>query len=544
MRILWLVFILCLLYYAVGLFPIVPVEGDDLGIVNGVLQIANDGLASRDLAYRYEAQSGSYAFVLLLHKLFGFEPLFAFGLLSGAASIAFIVLSAWLVSRLSGFPAPLCGIVLLLFQEATTGGYYANTTAIAAVFAVTALLIMTFEKHVWALVTAGVLFGTAAWMRLDALLITPATLLVLYQGNWKQTMYRTAVVAAAAGLVTLTGVYGGSSSIDEILKISETHLSTSSLGTSGLGLPLIGNANVKSLISYFSALLTVLFLAGMVKSFRSHNFKVPGLFALAAVPFYLYYGGIIVSPKYMYYLLPFFLLIVLQAFPRQFPEAFSPALTAAIVGLFLAQYVVGLRANFANKPYVATPYPTLVTLGKLEIGGKNVENGALVIGSGSVVTTDDSYRLSSGLIFSPLLWRHHKSIRDRELGAIKDYFENSAERHRHFLTTAWVSHQVVIYLLLKSGYRLEKVAGEDIYETMRWRCGNRIVTLTTAYTTDLDQERLSAVFSQMESGRFTYVISLGRDEKALTESAAKWRKILGHQDIDMLAVYEVELLGN
>lgn len=537
----WLAFIILLAYYALGILPIVPVEGDELGIVNGAIQIEQSGLASRSLAYRYEVQSGTYSAIRFLHRVFSIDVLHAFGWLSGVCSLLFVVLSAWLVSRLLPVAMPLCGIFLLLFQEATASGYYANSTVVAALFSVLALLVVTHSDRLLALIAAGILFGIAAWMRIDVLVVAPATLVLLYKEDWKRAAGKTTIVAGATIAAALATLYLSGGSVEGVLKYSDIHLAGTYDGTLKLAVPIVGGANAKSLAGFFSVLLAGLLLLGLIVMAMRRDWRNLLLLVAGTVPFFIYYFGTIVSPKYLYYLLPFFLLASLYPLSYLNGKRKGAIILVLAAVTFIVQYPLGMRAVFKNKPYVAEPFPTIATIVGIPIAKKNIESLSLVLGSGSVLTTDDGYRLTSGLLFAPVLWHHHKSILEQELDAFKTYFAGLADAERYFLTTGWVSRQTVIHLLLSNGYRLESQQLEGSREVYRWRRGGEITTLWSIEIWNLTRETLVPIIGRLPSKQFVYVISHGREQAAILESGARLKKLFGHEDINILAAYEVDM---
>ena len=537
----WLVFIILLAYYAYGIVPVVPIEGDDLGIVNGAIQMEQGGLASRSLAYRYEVQSGTYTAIRFLHRAFNVDILQAFGWLSGVCSLLFVVLSAWLVSRLLPLALPLCGVFLLLFQEVTTSGYYANSTVAAALFSVLALLAVTCSDRLPALIAAGILFGIAAWMRLDVLVITPATLVLLYREDWKHAVGKTAIVAAATVATTLITLYSSGGGIEGVLKYSDIHLAGLYEGTLQLAVPHIGGANVKSLAGFFSVLLAGLLVLGLFVMAMRRDWRNLLLFVAGTAPFFIYYFGTIVSPKYLYYLLPFFLLASLYPLLYLNDKRKAAIVLVFAVMTFIGQYPLGLRTVFNNKPYVAEPFPTLASIVDIPVGKKNIETVSLVLGAGSVLTTDDGYRLTSGWLFAPVLWHHHKRILEQEHNAFEMYFSALADAERYFLTTGWVSRQTVIHLLLNNGYQLESQQHEGNREVYRWRRGGAVTTLWSIEIWNLSRDTLIPIIEKLPSAKFVYLISHGREQAAILESGAQLKKLFGHEDINILAAYEVDM---
>ncbi len=94
-------------------------------------------------------QSGTYWLTVLFHNLTGADTFTVLSLLSALAAMLFILLSAALLSHITKIPLAICGLVLLLFQEAFTSGYYANSTILAAAFFVAALWVVTLGDKLY-----------------------------------------------------------------------------------------------------------------------------------------------------------------------------------------------------------------------------------------------------------------------------------------------------------------------------------------------------------------------------------------------------------
>jgi hypothetical protein len=134
----WPAFVLAMAWVAVGIFPCAPVEGDDMAISVGAHEMAEHG--STELAYRYDAQPGIYA-LTALGRLLGLPTHGAFCLLTAASFVAFVLLSALFVARVTGLAVPLCGVLLLLFQETWTSAYFANSNMPSAALIAGSLLV-------------------------------------------------------------------------------------------------------------------------------------------------------------------------------------------------------------------------------------------------------------------------------------------------------------------------------------------------------------------------------------------------------------------
>jgi hypothetical protein len=515
------VFALLVVYQAVGIFPLSPVEGDSLGIANGAVQAASSRLGPQPLAYRYSLQSGTYALVVAAHKISGLDTITAFSLLSAFCSVLFIFTSAALLRQVTACPFPVCGIVVLLFQEAFTGGYYANSTVIAAAFAVLALYILTLGNQVHMQVIAGVLLGLGVWARSDAILIAPACLALLLRGNLKQTILRTALVAFVTIAVALTAILLSGNDFNALLQSTTGYFGTEPGSTPGLGIPLLGTADLKSHLAFFSILLLSLMVFGLIYLARASNWTLLGIFLLGVMPFFVVYAGRIASPKYMYYLLPFFCVPVLSALRKvyQFSTRRRALYSSVVIGLLLIQYIVGLRVSFVTKPYVEEPYPTLLNLFTAETRIGTIERTSLALGAGTVVPTDDRERLSSGILFAPLTWYHNKSLLNAELAKLRSYLQNPDSNPLNVLTTHWHAKQLALNILLNDGY--------DCQTRSPYVCTkeDQVVLITHRPYVKRTYDEIRESLSLIEAPRVVFVATTALQQYLFLKHATDWTEI-------------------
>lgn len=533
-------FLVLAAYQALGIFPVSPVEGDGIGIANGAKQAASVGLGPTPLSYRYSVQSGTYALIVMVHKLTGLDTLVAFSLLSAFCAVLFILMSAALLRRIVGYAFPVCGIVVLLFQEVSTGGYYANSTVIAAAFSVLALYILAASDRMYAHIVAGVLLGVGVWMRCDAILVAPACLLLLHGRDWKQTLSRTAIVALTTVLVSTSAIYLSGGSISAILLTTGSYLTTDFSATPGLGIPLLGAVTVKSHLSFFSMCLLFLILLGVLYLVRTRNWHFLGILLLAVIPFYVAMQGKIESPKYMYYLVPFFCVAALSAFSeiRVATHRKRAFYLLAVTFLFVSQYIVGLRLSFASKPYIEEPYPTLAYLFVTDPPTEAITRASLVVGSGTLVTSPDGPRLSSGVLYAPLAWYNQKSLLNAELTGFYSYLANADSTPLHIVAPLYQARQLVSHVLLDSGYDCTEKGRQETqlrgYKYVACTRDDRSVIVLHQQYAERSYEMIEAGLSLIDAPKAVFVTRTEWELDLFLKHAPNWRRICDF-------AYEVEL---
>ena len=533
-------FLALMAYESLGVFPISPVEGDGIGIANGAAQAAWAGLGPTPLSYRYSVQSGTYALIVMVHKLTGLDTLVAFSLLSAACAVLFTFVSAKLLTRIVGFAFPLCGVVVLLFQEVLTGGYYANSTVLAAAFSILALYVLATRERVHTQIVAGILLGVGAWMRFDAILVAPVSLLLLHRGDWRQTFGRNAIVAVTAIVVCTSAIYLSGGSIGAILPSTSKYLTTEHSGTPDLAVPLLGAVTVKSHMSYFSVCLLFLIILGILYLLRTRDWYVLGLLVLGVVPFYVLLRGKITSPKYIYYLAPFFCLPVLSAVRGVglATRRRRALCLSAVIVLLISQYVGGLRLSFASKPYIAEPYPTFAYLFAIDPPVDAITQASVVVGSGTLITSPDGPRLSSGILYAPLMWHHQKSTLNAELTRFRFYLASRDDNPLFILAPLYQARQLVLHVLLDGGHDCttthvkENWLGDYRYVTCTE--GHRSVIVLHQQYSQRSFEMIRAGLSLIDSPKAVFVTRTDWELDLFLRHATNWRRICGF-------AYEMEI---
>ena len=439
-------------YLCVGAFPIAPIESDGIGIANGAAAMIAQGVAPNDFCYRYEAQPGVYWLTAWLCRMTGLSAFAAFSWLSAWCCAAYIGLSVWLINRLAGASCARCGLALLLFQEVWTGGYYPNSTVIAAAFLFGAIACAMAARRLSARMLAGALFGLSAWMRFDALLLLPVSFWLIPADGWQDRLRRWISLSAAAVIVVTGAIYVSGSSYAAIFASATAHLTQQSAGTPALGIPVIGKYGAKSHAAIFSALTCLLTAAGLIELIRARKWRLLAVAAVAVAPLYAAYWREIASPKYLYYLLPFF--TILMMFAWSFLRRFLTAVPAGglLMLLFSVQYVLGLHIEFASKPYIEPPFPIFARVAQVRRPVPAIRRVAFVLGAGTSITTADHDRLSSGIAFAPFSWHYWKTRRSEDVIRLIACLNQPSVEPLTLLADLYDARQIALHSLLQAGF--------------------------------------------------------------------------------------------
>jgi hypothetical protein len=141
--------------------------------------------------------------------------------------------------------------------------------------------------------------------------------------------------------------------------------------------------------------------------------------------------------------------------------------------LFAMQYLVGVQIEYTHG-FHPRPVPTLTTLVHWPVKTPAVAGVSLVVGAGATITTHDSIRLSSGLWFANLTWRHYKQ-QAQDVSQALTGFLNQVDRREIgvFVGSFTEARLLACRALYRDGYVLAENLGRA--NTSVWRKGDRTV---------------------------------------------------------------------
>lgn len=478
----WVLALALLGWWSYGIWPIVPVEGDEQGVIFGVNAMVRPDPLLLPLRYLYEVQPGSYLLLGWLTRMSGAPVEIIFAAVTAAGALFFAAAGARLLGELCDLPFAWALVGMLWCQEVGTAACYLNTSAFAGGLAVLALLWAGRPASPAAWLGAALALGCAGWLRADSLLIAPACLGVVYwrERRWPTALLRTAGIAAGA-LLTVAVLF----------KLS---------GLSFAG-PLQSYASRPGLVSSWREIRDVavtllspgLALAGVLGLawlLRRRQLALCGVVLLGAIGSVLAYGTSLTTPKYFYYLVPFALIPSLAlarplaAWMAARPPAWRRGLLAGLAVLALGDQLAGLRI-LSDRNRLLTTAPTWATLARAQLGSRSP---ALVIGPGELITNDDGFRVRTGQAFAPLCWHREKTRLLRELAAVRAILDRGADST--FYWSSWFPRQLLFRELLNAGFAPENTAGREmmaLYDGL-WRRGAQSVRVGfLGYTGSPDQ---------------------------------------------------------
>lgn len=424
-----LIIVLC--YFSIGIFPAVPVECDSVNIANGIKLFDKYGIGPNIFTYSYDVQAGSYFFSYMLSKLVDTDPFTIFAILSAISGIVIIIISSLLISKNLKINILIPFFTFFLFQESYSILYYPNTNIIAAFFATIAFFIL-YEHH--NLYISSILFAIAIWCRIDVVLVGLVfPFILINRDNLKMEMKNVLIfisinIFILIFLFTLSDV-----NINNIINRFIGHRNN----TNGLyGVFITKNIELKSLITFFTPLTIFLILRGGVQIFIKKRLEL--YFILSGIlPLIIIYLGSITTPKYLYYCIPFFVFISSYILITFCPNK----LMRSICILLFLQYIIGINSSNYNR----LP-PEGINILNVNYNSNNNETLTFNLGSGNYIGTADGFRLSSGLLFSPLSWRLIKKNRQKYFNKIYIQITNYENIYTIYYPT------YLIHLLLQNNW--------------------------------------------------------------------------------------------
>jgi hypothetical protein len=463
-RIFNILFIFFFCYFIYGVFPFAPYQGDSLGIMMGSKRIIETGVfTAHDLSYGFQMQPGAYFWIVLLNSISGLSVLYCYSIISAFFGILFLFLSIIFLQKITHVSFSICGLILLLFQETYSAWYYCNSAVIAGAFMILALNII-LRRNSWIhLLIAGICLGLAAWSRADVIILFPVSLFLVYGKTLREKVLKTAVLAIITLIFTsflywtsnlsVLGLISNLSSTQKIFTFA--HNTETSLGV-------FWSALARSYISFFSVLLVFLIFAGIITMLKNKLWLEIVIFFSPILLFLIILKGNITAPKHLFYFIPFFALPVLiniQYFEKLKKKSRKYLIIVA-AALFIFQYVFGLQIFFNSHPYIGknyasvTPNPTYLKILNFKVKRSRVDSVKLVIGGGMKLSTADEMMLSSGILFSPLMWHNLKIQCNEDMDGLEKYI-NTYSGDSLIIFTTQGSNVYVNYVLSKSNFELK-----------------------------------------------------------------------------------------
>ncbi len=474
----WVIAVVLLGYMFIGCFPFAPIEGDSTAISNGAEYMIDNGIQDNFFSYRYHAQPGTYALITWFSRISGFSAYISFSIISLIAAIGFIGISVILLARYAGTSIIDSMIFLLFFQEVFAETYYPSSTVLAGFMAIAAFLLLQRDVEKTNLI-ASILFAAAVWIRFDVILCAPLFIVQLFGANPAKRVKRSVLLVLSV-IVILLLYHLSHANLLHMIGSAQQHMQQEYQGTTGIGLSVLGKVDIKSHLSLFSVFLLIAFISGMVRCAK----EKPNIFfsiLIGMIPFYLIFMGKITTPKYFYYYIPLYALPAFIYIKRLLVN--RKPLLLLIISITLFQYIIGVRISFKSKPHRTVPYPTIVQLGSISTVDSDINEIGCVIGAGAPIPTADFYRLSSGVIFAPVFWRHCKQTFHDHLKMTQDFISQSKADSLTIITTRYSGFQTAFRLLTDMGFRcIHKERSEnDNQKTCLLSNGNTHIELTKWY---------------------------------------------------------------
>ncbi len=411
---LYAVLVFLVSYFAVGIFPIANYETDALGVLSGSKQILMTGVfAENYYTYSYQMQPGIYALVILFHKLFKIDLIHSYSLISALFGILFYLFSALFITRLLNVSFPIVACLLLLFQEVYSSWYYMNSATASAFFMILGFIIILNVPSLSSIFISSVVLAISAWIRFDVIVVFPTIIFLIKASSFKKQFFIASIVGGLVFSILTLLFYLSNISLLAFLTESARNNGLSfgdNIKTAG---SFLSSQMVRSCIGFFSLLMIVLIIIGTFYFYKIRAYNLIAIVFTPIVLFFIILKGNITAGKHLLYYIPFFGILVVGASKYLFlqPLTYTKIIELLLLFcLFVFQYLIGFQFYFNSHPYIGKTYssvfsyPSYLSLMQMKFDKGPIDSLAVVVGSGMKLATADEMLLSSGIIFSPIMW--------------------------------------------------------------------------------------------------------------------------------------------
>ena len=538
-RWLWLAVAIVVAWQLFGAFPPSPLESDGSAVALGAAQRLTDPAHCPEIAYNFHGTSGTYVVLGGVWQRMHGDIFALYGVLTALAAVVGFTLVALFVARRLQVSVPLTALLIaLLLPEFLAGAWFANTNIFALVPMALALLLTLRPGWQFACLT-GLALGIAGWMRGDLAAEALGVAALLFRGDWRKRQawllwLRDASLCAVVSGVTALGLMTASGASLAMLLKTVGGVAGWASPTSGSGLPvwLVGHITFAPVATY---LLLAVALVVLLRERRWSNL----LPVLGGATFWwIIVAPFLATPKGLLNIVPFLALALVYAAHWLWSQPPGPWRWTghAILATLVLQSLIGVRVTMASKPWLKQDGPALLSLWQ---GGPRgpLAKIEVVLGSGTIVPTDDGVRLASGTLFAP--WVSHQRHVEREAAMASLQRILEAREVAPAIVSQMVEGATNARLALaRAGYRCvashrEPQTGAVTLDYERPTMPGRITTRTSQVLLE-DSKYALATLAPLHLHRALYVIASGRELQQVRAQAPEGEVLL--DSVDFLPV--------
>ncbi|MCF8296639.1 MAG: hypothetical protein K9J13_03760 [Saprospiraceae bacterium] len=516
------ILIILFLWFFSGVFPITRFEGDSMGICNGCYEIIRTGdWGSNFFSYSYDMQAGTYWFIILFMKLFGLTASVVYSLLSAIFAIGSRLLMSNLLSKILKKDFILISIGLFLFQEIYSIGFYANSTIFAAFFWLLAFNIIYLGEGKWIYPITIFFLAIAFWCRVDvAFAMTGIFPLLWLKNGFKKALISSVVIGVFTAGLGLLMMFLINVNVKGFLQYSSlggvTYRSSSDIG-------FLNIISLKSHFAYFSALVILLIIIGLIFLLKEKRYKLVLLVLIPTTIYYIFNIDFTWAAKHLYYYSIFWAIPVVYAVNY---SSKIKIMRLIIVIVFVLQYIVGWQVTFKSLPWqfkdyaVLNPVPEIALLGTFPLPMDKCSEIKLVLGAGTKIPTADEIMLSSGIIYSSVMWHKLKAKYKRCFEMLSEItIKNTSSI---YLSTSQSSNQHVFNFLLENGWSY--LPDETIkYGSDKWHNFQKDDRMVKVYISNFerDTDDFMKNFAKLGQNEFYHIAIWDWENYMLRENMAE-----------------------
>lgn len=473
-----------LAYFLIGIFPFAHYETDAMGVITGCKYMIDNAFFSANYySYGFEMQPGIYFWVTSIDNLFVKNLIFSYSFISAFFGIGFLFSSIyfiWLITKINYF---IIGIILLLFQEMSSAWYYMNSATGAAFFLILGLIFVLKNSSLKNHLLSAIALSLALWTRFDVIICCPIVFFLLYQKNLVNRLYISFIIGSITAILTFI-LYELSST--SLLDLIQSNIKGNGIGF-GDNVATAGGIAfsqlMRTLLGFFSFFILLGIITGSWLVFKKKQYDILLIVFVPLLLFIVLLRGNITAGKHLLYYIPFLAIPVVVSVTQMTTKLFW----LTMIPLFVLQYVIGFQVFLQSHPYISKSYstvyptPTIYKISTLSSLPTPIDSASIVIGGGMKLSTADEMLLSSGVLYSPIMWNQLKN-ESKTIFQTLSHFINNYTKDTLYITVSQGGAYPFKNFLFLEGFMLQNPEGTryqwGIHYQYIWKKGHKYIIVS------------------------------------------------------------------
>lgn len=454
--------ILTIVWFGVGLFPIINVEGDAALFIAGCERMFNNGiLLPPDYFYEWKMQPLTGLLIVLLKYLLPFLSCeYIYLITSFCLMIFYNTVTSIIVSQITKLRWEYVFLLLSFFPSSYTIGYYGNTSIFSSIiflFAITSIFKNGFN------IVSLLLLAVAPSFRIDVVIVYPVLLplLMLKHCFKRSVVYLIVYAISTVSMTLLLSFFLKSDYMSTFLHYKEIIEQKRLFDFQSF---------FEVLIGFFSFPGLLFFILGIIEVIRLKKYTILTICVLPLFSLIIAYGDFFGgAPKHLHYTL--FSVILASSFSLSVLKSLflkRKFYFFLIVTFVLFCSFIGVRIYPESKPWLKESYamikpkPTIFTIISTNTKYYDFE---LVFGAGQILPTADEFVLLNGNFFAPFFWNQIKQIELTERNKLIEIILNSDSLE---IMSTQSSDWFISHTLHNLGYNIFNAKKADLAKSFSW----------------------------------------------------------------------------